>query len=73
MTYEDAVAELSRVLEALESGELPLEKSMRQYERGLALIRRCHQLLDEAALRLEQVGAAPGSASGPAASFLPED
>ena len=54
LSYEVAFAELERVLQALESGELPLEELLALYEQGLALSAHCSRLLDEAELRVQQ-------------------
>ncbi len=54
LTYEEAYQQLEEILEALESGDLPLEQSLSLYERGAALAAYCTRLLDEAELRVEQ-------------------
>lgn len=38
LTFRQAMAELERIVEALESNTLELEESLRQYERGVSLI-----------------------------------
>ncbi|EKE44592.1 exodeoxyribonuclease VII, small subunit [Oceaniovalibus guishaninsula JLT2003] len=48
MSFEQAMAELDRVVHALESGDVPLEESIRLYERGAALRERCSRKLAEA-------------------------
>jgi len=53
LTYEEAFAELERIVAALESGEHPLEESMSLFERGQALTKRCAELLDKAELRVQ--------------------
>lgn len=40
--------ELETLVETLEQGDLPLEESLRAFERGVALTRICQQALDEA-------------------------
>jgi exodeoxyribonuclease VII small subunit len=54
LSYDDAFAELEKVLAALESGELPLDEALTLYERGAALARVCARKLDEAELRVRQ-------------------
>ena len=44
-TFEEALAELEKVVAELESGEIPLEESIELYERGIASFKRCHELL----------------------------
>lgn len=53
-TYEDAYQQLERILQALESGDLPLEESLKFYELGAALAAYCARKLDEAELRVRQ-------------------
>jgi len=55
MTFEAAMAELERVVGQLESGEVPLADSIRLYERGDALRKRCESLLREAEQKVEQI------------------
>lgn len=55
LSYEQAFAELEHIVEALESGDLSLEESMAQFERGQALAERCAQLLDQAELKLSEL------------------
>lgn len=53
LTYEEAFAELEKIVAALESGERPLEESMTLFERGQALTKRCAELLDKAELKVQ--------------------
>ncbi|WP_425071879.1 exodeoxyribonuclease VII small subunit [Sagittula sp. S175] len=48
MSFEQAMAELERVVGALERGDVALEDSIKLYERGAALKKRCDQKLKEA-------------------------
>lgn len=52
-SFEDALVELQQIVDQLESGSLGLEDSLRQYERGAALLRRCYGLLESAERRIE--------------------
>jgi exodeoxyribonuclease VII small subunit len=51
--FESAIAELESVVKALEDGDLPLEKSLQLFERGVQLSRFCHARLEEAEKRIE--------------------
>jgi exodeoxyribonuclease VII small subunit len=55
MDYETAVAELERMVQQLGKEQDDLAQSVRTYERGLALARRCTQLLRDAEQRLNQL------------------
>ncbi|MGE5814558.1 MAG: exodeoxyribonuclease VII small subunit [Acidobacteriota bacterium] len=51
--FESAIAELESVVKSLEDGDLPLEKSLQLFERGVQLSRFCHAQLEEAEKRIE--------------------
>ena len=51
--FESAIAELDTIARALEEGDLPLEKSLELYERGVQLSRFCHAKLESAERRIE--------------------
>lgn len=50
---EKALAELESIVGQLESGELSLEKSLKQFERGVRLSRECQAALQEAEQRVQ--------------------
>jgi exodeoxyribonuclease VII small subunit len=51
--FEAAIAELETIVKKLEDGDLPLEKSLEMYERGVQLSRFCHLRLEDAEKRIE--------------------
>jgi len=53
MSFEAALKRLEEVLDALEHGDLPLEKALTGFEEGVNLVRFCHQKLDEVETRVE--------------------
>jgi len=55
LTYEQAYAELEKIVAALESGENPLDASLALFERGQALSHHCASLLDKAELKVRQL------------------
>lgn len=55
MSFEEAMAELDRVVGQLERGDVPLEDSIKLYERGDALKKRCETKLKEAEEKVEQL------------------
>ena len=59
LTFEQALAELIRLVEKLESGKLPLEESIAAFEAGVKLSRRCEELLDKAEQRLQVLNDEP--------------
>ena len=68
MTFEQALAELEQIVARLESGQAPLEDSIRMYERGAALKAHCQARLESARLRVEKIvmGAGGQPAAAPA-------
>lgn len=55
MTFEDAFRSLGETAQALEAGGLPLAQATAVYERGMALVQRCNQLLNETELKITQL------------------
>lgn len=62
LTFDDALAALQRTVAELETGGLPLERSITLYERGVALHERCARLLAEAELKVQQLVTRAGGA-----------
>ncbi|HKJ83349.1 MAG TPA: exodeoxyribonuclease VII small subunit [Mariprofundaceae bacterium] len=56
LSFEEALARLTELVEKLESGQLPLEESVAAFEEGVKLSRRCESLLDGAEQRLQVLG-----------------
>ncbi|MBI1793463.1 MAG: exodeoxyribonuclease VII small subunit [Chloroflexi bacterium] len=55
LSYEEAFAELEKIVAALEGEQKSLDESMSLYERGQALVKRCAELLDQAELKVRQL------------------
>ncbi len=65
LTFERAMEELELIVKRLEDGKVPLEESVKIYERGETLKRRCEDLLRQAELRVERLTVdANGRATG---------
>lgn len=66
MNFEDALAELERIVQQLESGDVALEDSILIYERGEALKSHCEKKLQAAETKVEKiiVGSDGASAAG---------
>jgi exodeoxyribonuclease VII small subunit len=65
MDYETAAAQLERTVQQLGNEQEDLAESVRTFERGLALARRCAGLLDEAERRLKEMAPAGERPPGP--------
>ena len=52
ISFEKAMAELQEIVEALEDGNVDLDRSLALYERGIELVRLCNDRLDSAQQRV---------------------
>jgi exodeoxyribonuclease VII small subunit len=59
LSYEQARARLVEVVQALESGSVPLSTSMELWQEAEALARTCQEWLDGARARIEATRAQP--------------
>jgi len=53
LTFEQALAKLTALVQTLESGDLALEESVAAFEQGVLLSRHCEMLLNQADQRLQ--------------------
>ena len=51
--FEKSLAELETLVEAMERGEMSLEETMKQFERGIELTRTCQKALKDAEQKVE--------------------
>lgn len=51
--FEEALASLESLVEAMEDGELSLEDSLKAFEQGIRLTRECQQALDQAEQKVQ--------------------
>lgn len=67
-SYEELTAMLTAIVERMEESDLTLDEALEAYERGVALVQRCNELLDNAELRISELSAGllRGEASGSA-------
>ena len=52
-TFEASLEALEQIVRQLESGDLPLEKSLELFEQGIRLSRECQERLSQAERRIE--------------------
>jgi exodeoxyribonuclease VII small subunit len=55
LSFEDALAELEKIVRSLESGQQKLEDAITAYERGSALRQHCESKLAEAEARVAAI------------------
>ena len=54
-TFEASLDELEKVVKELEAGDLPLERSLELFEKGMALSEICRKQLENAETRVEML------------------
>ena len=54
-TFEQAINELTSIVSQIEQGQIPLQDSLEQYEKGMALIKHCRGILQKAEKRIEKI------------------
>jgi exodeoxyribonuclease VII small subunit len=55
LTFEEAFEQLETAVEALQDGQMPLERALHYYEEGMKLAQHCNDLLEKAELRVQQL------------------
>ncbi len=55
LPFEEALQKLETIVDAMESGELPLESLLARYEEGVKLSKICQEKLAEAELKIQQL------------------
>ena len=53
--FEESIKELTNIVGKIEQGQIPLQDSLQQYERGMALIKQCRTILQKAEKRIEKI------------------
>lgn len=62
LSFEDALAELEKLVKQLEDGKAKLDDAIKSYERGALLKRHCETKLREAQAKIEQIAVGPDGA-----------
>ncbi len=55
LSFEEALKQLEDIVRSLESGQQPLEESIKLYEQGVALRKHCQKSLDAAKMKFEKL------------------
>jgi exodeoxyribonuclease VII small subunit len=55
LSFEACLDELEKVVKELEAGDLPLERSLELFEKGMSLSESCRKQLEEAETRVEML------------------
>ena len=57
LSFEDALAKLEAIVRDVEEGKIGLEDSIRRYEDGVKLLKRCRSILSSAELKIQKLQA----------------
>jgi exodeoxyribonuclease VII small subunit len=55
LTFEQAIGQLKEIVTRIEQGQIALQDSLDQYEKGMALIKHCRDILQKAEKRIEKI------------------
>ena len=55
LSFEEAIKELTEIVGRIEQGQIALQDSLQQYEKGMGLIKHCRTILREAEKRIEKI------------------
>ena len=56
-TFKEALDGLEKIVAQIESGQVELEESVKRYEEGMALIKQCRAILNQAEQKIQQLHA----------------
>ena len=57
LKFEEALKRLEQIVDSIEQGKIGLEDSIKSYEEGMALVRRCRSVLQEAEQKIQHLQA----------------
>ncbi len=60
-SFEEALENLEAIIDRIESGEIPLEQSIQEYEKGMKLIKQCREFLEKAEQRVSELSLDDGA------------
>ena len=58
-TFEEKLSQVRTIMEGIESGRLPLEEAVRQYERGIGILNGLDRELDDMKRRITVIQDGP--------------
>ena len=69
LTFEEALKALEEIVAKIESGQVPLEKSIEMYAEGIALVKQCRAILDSAESKIQLLAKGEGESLEPAGAL----
>lgn len=64
LTYEQAIERVESITDRIESGEVGIEDAVREYEKAMALLKRCRSILDDAEQRITDLSTSDEADTG---------
>ena len=55
LSFEQAIENLTGIVDKIETGQVSLAESLEQYEKGMSMIKHCRGILLDAEKRIEQI------------------
>ncbi|HIJ14093.1 TPA: exodeoxyribonuclease VII small subunit [Candidatus Woesearchaeota archaeon] len=55
VSFEENLEKLKKIVDGLESGNIPLKESMNKFKEGTEIIKQCYKELEEAELKVEML------------------
>lgn len=73
LSFEDALAQLEKIVQELESGRIKLDDAVKAYENAVKLKQLCENKLQAASLKIEKIEIAPDGKTSVSEFNVPED
>ena len=64
VSFEGNLEKLKKIVDGLESGDLPLKESMNKFKEGIEIIKQCYKELEDAELKVETLVKKDGTIIG---------
>lgn len=55
ITVEEAFAKIEEKIEALESEDISLEDSIKEYQEGMKLLKSCHDMIEQVEQKVQKI------------------
>lgn len=55
LTFESSMQRLEQIVRSMEKGDVALDESLKLFQEGTELVKRCAKMLDEAELQVKKV------------------
>ena len=55
LSFEKAIENLTEIVDKIETGQVPLQESLQQYEKGMETIKHCRKIFLDAEKRIEEI------------------